>query len=250
MPITIAEQGHFFVGQTRVSRPYGTAVAGQMHVQYQVPAGTRRPHAVVLVHGGGGPGLDFPATPDGRPGWATLFLEDGYAVYVVDRPGMGRSPYHADVLGPTSPPPTYEGMVAGFAAPGRAPNPYPQAGLHTQWPGTGVLGDPALDQFLAGQEPLVGDLVAMQEHMLRAGTELLERIGPASLVTHSMGGAFGWLVADARPDLVTAIVAVEPIGPPFHELPGLGGLAYGLTSLPLTFDPPVSDPSELGRSLL
>jgi pimeloyl-ACP methyl ester carboxylesterase len=249
MRLAIAGQGHFFVGVTRRAGPYGTAIAGQMHVQYQVPAEVRHPYPVVMVHGGGGQALDFLGTPDGRPGWATLFLERGYRVYVVDRPGMGRSPYHPDLLGPASAPPAFGGLVASFASPARFPDAYAQARLHTQWPGTGVLGDPALDQFLAGQEPMVGDLVSAQEAMRDAGVELAERIGPAVLLTHSMGGAYGWLVADARPDLVRAIVAVEPIGPPFQELPGLGALEWGLTAVPLTFEPPAASASELRREL-
>jgi len=247
--LAIADQGSFFVGITRTRRAYGTAVSGQMHVQYQVPADRRHPHPVVMVHGGGGQALDFLATPDGRPGWATLFLREGHAVYVVDRPGMGRSPYHPDLGGPVSPPATYEGLVASFAAPGRFPDAYPQARLHSQWPGTGVAGDPALDQFLAGQEPMGGDMAAAQAAMGSAGAELLDRIGPAVLLTHSMGGPFGWLVADARPSLVRAIVAVEPIGPPFLSLPGLGTLEWGLTAVPMTFDPPAATPSELRREL-
>lgn len=248
-PLSIADQGHFFVGLRRSAQPYGTAVTG-MHVQYQIPAEVRQPYPVVMVHGGGGQALDFLGTPDGRPGWATLFLREGFAVYLVDRPGMGRSPYHPDLLGPVSPPPTYGGMVAGFAAPAKSPHPYPQAHLHNQWPGTGVEGDPALDQLLAGMEPMVGDLVSAQEDMRRGGVDLLDRIGPAVLLTHSMGGPFGWLVADARPDLVKAIVAVEPIGPAFVEMPGMGRLDWGLTSVPITFDPPVADPAEIRHELL
>jgi pimeloyl-ACP methyl ester carboxylesterase len=240
-PLHLADQGFFYVGVTRSVQPYGTAIAGQMYVQYQVPADLRYPYPLVMVHGGGGQGLDYLGTPDGRPGWAPLFVREGYAVYVVDRPGMGRSPYHPDLLGPSSPPPTFNGLVASFAAPPR--DAYPQARLHTQWPGTGVEGDPALDQFLAWQEPLL-DPVRMQEHMQRAGMELLDRIGPAVLMTHSMGGPFGWLVADQRPDLVKGVMAVEPAGPPFAERPPL---AWGLTSIPLTFDPPASDPAEIQR---
>lgn len=226
-PLTIADQGFFFVGSTRRRQPYGTVVAGQMHVQYQVPAELRHPHPLVLVHGGGGQALDFLGTPDGRPGWATLFLREGYAVYVVDRPGMGRSPYHADLNGPASPPPTYEGMVARFAAPSPA---------HTQWPGSGELGDEALDQFLAGQEPLVGDMASAQAAVRLAGAELLDRIGRAILVTHSLGGPAGWLMADARPGLVEAIVAVEPVGPPYADLGPLGTLACGLTAVPVALE--------------
>ena len=50
-----------------------------------------------------------------------------------------------------------------------------------------------------------------------AGTALLDRIGPAIILTHSQSGPFGWLIADTRPNLVKAIVAVEPSGPPFIE---------------------------------
>jgi pimeloyl-ACP methyl ester carboxylesterase len=101
-----------------------------------------------------------------------------------------------------------------------------------------VRGDPALEQFLAGQEALAGDLASAQEDMRRGAACLLDRIGPAALVTHSLGGAFGWLAAAARPGLVRAIVAVEPFGPPFAAIPGIGELSHGLTAVPLeaTFD--------------
>jgi pimeloyl-ACP methyl ester carboxylesterase len=250
-PLAIAGQGHFFAGVTQHNGQYGTAVTG-MHVGYQVPAEQRHQYPLVLANGG--QGLDFLTTPDGRAGWATLFVTAGYAVYVADRPGAGRSPYHPDLFGPLSPPPAYGSTVAGFAAPagggtGEDP-PYPQAPLHTQWPGSGLPGDHALDQFLAGQEAMAVDLESEQEAMRGAGADLLDRIGPAVLVTHSMGSAFGWLVADARPDLVKAIVAVEPLGPPFASVGGVGTLRWGLTAVPVGYDPPASDPDELHRELL
>ncbi len=254
-PLAIAGQGHFFAGIRQHTGQYGTAVTG-MHVDYQVPAEQRHQYPLVLV--GGGQGLDFLTTPDGRPGWATLFLAAGYAVYVVDRPGVGRSPYHPDLFGALSPPPGYGSTVAGFAAPvggatggatGGDP-PYPQAAQHSQWPGSGLPGDHALDQFLAGQEAMAGDLESAQQAMRGAGADLLDRIGPAVLVTHSAGSAFGWLVADARPNLVKAIVAVEPLGPPFACLPGLGSLRWGLTAVPVGYEPPAAEPDDLRRELL
>jgi pimeloyl-ACP methyl ester carboxylesterase len=91
-------------------------------------------------------------------------------------------------------------------------------------------------------------LAQTQKLMQTAGAELLDRIGPAILLTHSMGAPFGWLLADVRPKLVKGIVAVEPVGPPFTQLPmGLGDLSYGLTSIPMTFDPPIKSPTELRR---
>lgn len=249
-PLAIAEQGYFWVGVSRSRQQHGTVVAAAMHVQYQIPAQIRHPYPVVMVHGGGGQGTDWLGTPDGRPGWATRFVEHGYPVYIVDRPGFGRSPYHPDVVGPPAPPPAYEWFSAMFSAPA-AGNQYPQAKLHTQWPGSGEIGDPALDQFVASQAAIVADMAWTHQQMQRCGAELLDRIGPAVLMTHSMGGAFGWVVADERPGLVKGIVAVEPVGPPFVEglVDGHQGLSWGITAIPLTYDPPASDPSELAREL-
>jgi hypothetical protein len=52
-----------------------------------------------------------------------------------------------------------------------------------------------------------------------------------------MGGTLGWIAADRRPNLVKAIVTVESNNAPFE-----GEVEWGLTAVPLTFDPPLSDP--------
>ena len=52
------------------------------------------------------------------------------------------------------------------------------------------------------------------------------------------GAPAGWLIADTRPDLVKAIVAAEPLGPPFKAING--PMPYGITHAPLTFDPPLA----------
>ena len=207
-----------------------------MFVHWEAPVEIRHELPLVLIHGGGGQGTDYLGTPDGRPGWATHLVRDGYVVYVVDRPGHGRSPHHPDVLGPMGPPFGFE-MAAGiFAPPADA---HPAAHLHTQWP-----DGPALEQFVAGTGPLLADFAEAQALDRSRGAELLDAIGPAVVVTHSLGGPAGWLLADARPDLVRAIVAVEPIGPPFAETP-FGTLEWGLTAAPMAFDPPVEQASVL-----
>jgi hypothetical protein len=63
-PLVIAEQGHFFTALKEVEHELGTSVTG-MHVQYQIPVDVRH-DPLVLVHGGGGQGLDMLATPE-RP---------------------------------------------------------------------------------------------------------------------------------------------------------------------------------------
>jgi hypothetical protein len=47
---------------------------------------------------------------------------------------------------------------------------------------------------------------------------LLDWISPIILLTHSAPGTVGWLVADCCLDVVKAIVAMEPIGPPFSDI--------------------------------
>ena len=86
-----------------------------------------------------------------------------------------------------------------------------------------------------------------EERNRDAGAALLDRIGPAIVLTHSQSGTFGWLIANARPRLVKAVVAIEPSGPPFEAtIIGTGkARPFGPTDIPLTYDPPIKDASEL-----
>jgi pimeloyl-ACP methyl ester carboxylesterase len=252
-PLVLARDGFFYVGgKTAVvdGRPY---VSHQMYVEVRVPAKQRHRYPVIMVHGGTMSGTNYTGTPDGREGWAQYFVRQGYAVYVVDQPGRGRSGYLPAAYGPAR-------NVDRDNAPRRfiAQEKYklwPQAHLHTQWPGSGEADDPAAQQLAQGQLPAIADFTAQQVLNRDALIALLDRIGPAILLVHSQAGAFGWPVADAKPDLVKAILAIEPNGPPFHGLEFVGApdwfkegpiaLAYGITSVPLTYAPPVKDPSEL-----
>ena len=171
-PLVIADQGFFWVGVEKVKAPYGTLMSGGMYVQYQIPAERKFPWPLILVHGGGGQGLDMLGTPDGRPGWAEFFVRRGWATYVVDRPALGRAPYHQDVYGPLAPPPTYEFMQKQFLVPERFGN-YPQAKLHNQWPSSGDLDDPVFDQFMAGQAGSLADLALTHTQMQHCGSLLL-----------------------------------------------------------------------------
>lgn len=65
------------------------------------------------------------------------------------------------------------------------------------------------------------------------------------MLTHSASGPVGWLVADRRPGEVKAIVAVEPMGPPFADIPNIGPMTWGLTAPPLTFEPAPASPDML-----
>lgn len=77
------------------------------------------------------------------------------------------------------------------------------------------------------------------------GDTLLDRIGPAILVTHSQAGLYGWGIPELRPALAKGILAVEPEGPPFvNEITGSGPASPdGISTLPLTYSPPVINPA-------
>jgi pimeloyl-ACP methyl ester carboxylesterase len=250
-PLEIASQGYLFAGGHYVDAPGGKVMAGQAYVEYQIPANRTHPYPIVMIHGGGQSGSNFTGTPDGREGWAQYFLRQGYAVYVVDQPGRGRSAV-SSVYGRTAMQ-TAENVQQRFTAPERS-NLWPQAKFHTQWPGTGVAGDPAFDQFYAEQLPSLESFPMQQELNRDAEVALLDKIGPAIVLIHSQSGAFVWPIADARPLLVKAIVAVEPSGPPVHDVVFKGAPDYfqdgpltkhwGLTDVPLTYEG-VSDASQL-----
>jgi pimeloyl-ACP methyl ester carboxylesterase len=187
-------------------------------------------------------------TPDGRKGWADYFVEQGYVVYMIDQPMRGRSAWHP-VDGATRMF-TAANEEFQFTAIETAGN-WPQAKKRTQWPGEGPnkgrKGDPIFDAFYATQVETVVSNEETQQRNRDAGAALLDKIGPAIVLTHSQLGAFGWLIADARPALVRAIVAIEPSGPPFEAtIIGTGKTReFGLTDIAISYDPPIGAASEL-----
>lgn len=252
-PLNLARDGFFSVGGKSTTLNGKTYMVGQMYVELRIPQNQTHPYPIVMVHGGTRSGTTFTGTPDGRDGWAQYFARRGYAVYVVDQPGRGRSGYVAEALGA-------QRLADGESAQRRylqqaKHKSWPQAQLHTQWPGTGEPDDPVTQQMIGGFLPEIENFTKQQFVTRDALVALIDKIGPAILLTHSQGGAIGWPVADARPNLVKAVVGVEPNGPPVRSVEFVGApdwfkegpvsLAYGITSVPLTYDPPVKDASEL-----
>lgn len=149
---------------------------------------------------------------------------------------------------------TIDFILQRFAAPERY-DLWPQAHLHTQWPGNAKAGDPVFDQFVAREVPGILSFAQQQQLNSEGLVALLDRIGPAILLTHSQSGAFGWPVADARPRLVKGLVAVEPSGPPVHDVLNHGApnwfsdepalKTWGLGMVPLRYSPALTDPAQL-----
>jgi pimeloyl-ACP methyl ester carboxylesterase len=252
-PLTLARTGYLYVGGRIDPAIKGSPMVGQMYAEYFIPQRQTFPYPVVMIHGGSQTGTNFTGTPDGREGWAQYFLRRGHAVYVVDQVARGRSPDWSQSQGPLADadlPRTEQRFVAP-----RRFGMWPQAKRHTQWPGSGKPGDRHFDAFYATQFPSLADYGKQQEINRDAGIALLDEIGPAVLLIHSQSGAYAWPIADARPKLVKAIVAVEPNGPPVHDIEFSGPpdwfadnpkrKRFGLCQVPLAYHPPLKQGEEL-----
>ncbi|MEP7353809.1 MAG: alpha/beta fold hydrolase [Acidobacteriota bacterium] len=227
----LADQGHFWVGYEERKTTAGTVLIGQTFVQYLKPVKKRSQYPIVLVHGGGGQGTHYMGGM-GTAGWAHYWVQAGYDTYVLDRPGHGRSIYHPDALGEINPVFNFASVTPDFKRAAVEPN--------RRWMGTGDVGDPAIDQFQAGQNSNPKDNALAEKLWARGAGELLDIIGPSIVMVHSMSGPWGWLAANERPGKVKAILNVEGASPMFT-----GNAKYGLTEVPMVFDPPISDPSQL-----
>ncbi|KAK0724724.1 Alpha/Beta hydrolase protein, partial [Lasiosphaeris hirsuta] len=239
-------------------------MSGQMFVEKISPL-CRPPVTqipIVLIHGDHQTGAGWFRKPDGREGWAQFFASRGFIVLVVDLPFHGRS---AGIITPDSRTTilTADVVESQMTAPQKNPE-WPSASAHTQWPDTGLRGDSIFDRYFQSVVPEYLDTKERQIAGQRAVKNLLQGIRrPAILIGHGSGANIAWLVADDAPQYVKAVVAVEPVGPAFGStitvrddnychgtnIRAIKGVRqFGITDIPLNFDPPADVPS--GDTLL
>jgi pimeloyl-ACP methyl ester carboxylesterase len=252
-PLALETFGYLYAGGKIDHAVEGSPVTGQLYAEYFIPKKQTSRFPIVMVHGGSQTGTNFTGTPNGREGWAQYFLRRGHTVYVVDQVARGRAAHFSQSQGPVQTG-NLRRTEQRFVAPKRF-NLWPQAARHTQWPGNGKPGDAVFDAFYATQFPSLESYPKQQELNRDAIIALLEEIGPAILLVHSQSGAFAWPVADARPKLVKAIVAIEPNGPPVYETDFKGApdwftdvgarKTFGLGAVPLAYDPPLKAGEQL-----
>src|SRR6185436_4423795 len=82
-------------------------------------------------------------------------------------------------------------------------------GKRAIYPGVQFPTD-AYEQFM---KQVVPRWVTTDEPIIAAYIELVDKVCPCVVLVHSQAGAFGFKVAEARPDKVKALVAVEPAVP-------------------------------------
>jgi pimeloyl-ACP methyl ester carboxylesterase len=207
--LTLRDLGAKYVGYTTNPADKGSLdVVNAMFVQYMLPARTRHKYPIVLIHGGGGQGTDWLETPDGRDGWVDYFVADGWDVYVVDRPGHGRSQSNKSCgngmvgVGNTA-------IISRLATsadnvwPGGKPTPTNDAVV--AWTASSTTA------------PYCGDALAA-----KTISALLDEIGPAVLLAHSAGGGSTFRVPDLNPSKVVGVIGFEAAGSN-PTAPGFGG---------------------------
>ena len=238
----------FYIDGEVTGEPGKHHMKNQMYVEAYFPKVQTHPWPVVMFHGAGQTCVNWLITPDGRMGWADYFVSRGYAVYLCEQPSRGRSAYHPEDNGPQ----IYHSLesLQRFMSDN---GPWVQSSRHTQWPGEGSLQlrSECDRQFIASQVEYLPHNADSQRLVKECGLRLLQEIGPAILLTHSQAGPFGWLLADEAPELVKGIVALEPSGPPFSgDLSCDRAKNFGITDLPLHYDPPVDSPEKFQLKLL
>ena len=69
------------------------ALKGQIYVEKLSPnpAQVEQPLPIIFIAGAAQSGTNFLETPDGRPGWASYFINKGHTIYLSDQPSRGRS---------------------------------------------------------------------------------------------------------------------------------------------------------------
>lgn len=211
-----------FKGWAEVDEQGQTMHTDHAYVDYQKPKKAKN-HSMIYIHGYGGSGMTWTATPDGREGFATLMLRKGYSSFVMDLPGRGRAgktSAEVSVKPQANEQFWYEIWRMGD---------YPNHNQGTQFP----TDQESFSQFFRAMTPNVGNGDIMND--IATISELSQKAGNNIMVTHSAGGVSGWLVA-MNSDNTKAVVAYEPgaFVFPENEVPApIDGLTGGTQGIPV-----------------
>ena len=189
--------------------PNGTYQVEQMYVQYFLPTNEKGAYPLLMWHGGGLTGATYETTPDGREGWLNYFLRKGWSVYNSDAVERGRAGWAQ-----------YPDIFKGEPVFLTTANPFERFRI-------GAAGsydpDPAKRKLLPGNQfpnegyenftkQNVPRWTTNDDATLAAYIAEIDRVCPCVILFHSQAGAFGFKAAQARPDKVKALIAVEPAG--------------------------------------
>jgi pimeloyl-ACP methyl ester carboxylesterase len=209
-------------GKSMAQHTYGSYYTNGALVNFIQSGNKTDSAAIVMV-----PGLNlstyiYATTPDSRKGWAELFADHGYDVYMVNDPrydfatGGFVEPYPVPPNGPSATPGAAQGWQTdiwrrwGFGL--SQGNPYPNAQFPT-------------DSFhvFAQNYPYIGTSSQNFAGAIQAVIDSVE--SKVWLVAHSAGAGHAVTAARAKNNRVNGLILIEPAGPPdADDFPDLDGL--------------------------
>jgi pimeloyl-ACP methyl ester carboxylesterase len=189
--------------------PNGQYQVEQMYVQYFLPKQRLGKLPLLMWHGGGLTGVTYETTPDGREGWLNMFVRTGWDVYVSDAVERGRSGFASPDVWSGEPvfltyADPFERFRIGDGEGSWNADPAKRKVLpKNQFPVE------AYDNYM---KQIVPRWLSTDDAVIAGYSALVDKVCPCVLLLHSQGGSFGLKVAEARPDKIKAIVAVESAG--------------------------------------
>jgi pimeloyl-ACP methyl ester carboxylesterase len=186
--------------------PNGDYQVEQMYVQYFLPKERKGKTPLLMWHGGGLTGVTWETTPDGREGWLNMFVRKGWDVYVSDAVERGRSGFASPDVWPGEPvfltyADPFERFRIGAGEGSWSPDPAKQKLMPgVQFP---------VDAYANYMKQIVPRWLTTDDAVIAGYIALVDKVCPCVLLTHSQGGLFGLKVAEARPEKIKAVVAVE-----------------------------------------
>ena len=186
--------------------PNGQFMVEQMYVQYFLPQNRKGKVPLLMWHGGGLTGVTYETTPDGREGWLNMFVRKGWDTYVSDAVERGRSGFASPDVWPSEPTflnyqDPYERFRIGQGEGSWNADPQKRKPI----PGTQFPVE-AYENYMKQSVPR---WLSTDDAIIAGYVALVDKICPCVVLMHSQGGAFGFKVAEKRPDKFKAIVAIE-----------------------------------------
>ncbi len=212
----------FIAGKSMAQHTYGSYYTNDALVNFIKSGNKKDSAAIVMVPGLNLTSYIFFTTPDNRKGWAELFADKGYDVYMVNDPKFDFAT---------------GGIIAPFSVPSNGKPATPgsvqawQSDIWRRWGFGSSQGNPYLDaQFptdsfadFALNYPYLGTSTDRYEDAISAVIDSIK--GKVWLLSHSAGTQPAVLAAHQKSAKLNGFILIEPAGPPDStDFPDFNGL--------------------------